>query len=131
MKSRSTLTVVASLFAAALFTLPCAYADEAFEEDFPTAEVEIEVAASDLADLEKSFWICDYAATTYGVDMVDGDACGTVYEGLKRVKFGGDFDALVDWWSEHKATEHEALELAGIAHANAARDSAEVFPESI
>ena len=106
-------------------------ANDGLEEDFPIVDVATSEAASRLAELEKAFWICDYAATTYGVDMVDFEACSTVTEGLKRVKFGGDFDVLVDWWSEHKAAEHGALELASFAHANAARNSTEIFPDPI
>ncbi len=128
MKSRSALTVVASLIAAAFISIPCAYA-EAFEEDFPA--VETEVAANELADLEKAFWICDYEATIYGVGEVDAEACGTVTEGLKRVKFGGDSDAMVDWWRDQKYAVHDALERAH--EAQAAKESADVgeFPDSI
>ena len=54
MTTRSKLTVVASLIAAAFISIPCAYA-EAFEENFPA--VDTEVVAIDLADLEKAFWI--------------------------------------------------------------------------
>ena len=128
MKSRSTLTVVASLIAAAFISIPCAYA-EAFEENFPA--VDIEVGASELADLEKAFWICDYEATTYGVGNVDAEACLVVTEGLKRVKFGGDFEALVDWWRDQKYGVYDPLERA--REAQAAKESAELgeFPDSI
>ena len=128
MKSRSTLTVVASLIAAAFISIPCAYA-QAFEENFPA--VDTEVVAIELADLEKAFWICDYEATTYGVGAVDAEACVIVTEGLKRLKFGGDFEALVDWWRDQKYGVHDALERA--REAQAAKESAELgeFPDSI
>ena len=128
MKSRSTLTVVASLIAAAFISIPCAHA-EAFEENFPA--VDTEVVANELADLEKAFWICDYEATTYGIGNVDAEACGIVTEGLKNAKFGGDVEALVDWWRDQKYAVHDALERA--REAQAAKESAELgeFPDSI
>ena len=128
MTSRSTLTVVASLIAAAFISIPCAYA-EAFEENFPAADTE--VVPIELADLERAFWICDYEATTYGVGVVDAEACGIVTEGLNRVKFGGDVDALVDWWRDQKYGVHDAFERA--REAQAAKESAELgeFPDSI
>ena len=128
MKSRSTLTVVASLIAAAFISIPCAYA-EAFEENFPA--VDTEVVANELADLEKAFWICDYDATTYGIGNVDAEACSTVTEGLKNAKFGGDVEALIDWWRDQKYAVHDALERA--REAQAAKESAEFgeFPDSI
>jgi hypothetical protein len=128
MKSSSTLTVVASLITAAFISIPCAYA-QAFEENFPAADTEVE--AIELADLEKAFWICDYEATTYGVGAVDAEACVIVTEGLKREKFGGDFEALADWWRDQKYGVHDALERA--REAQAAKESAELgeFPDSI
>ncbi len=128
MKSRSSLTVVASLIAAAFISIPCAYA-QAFEENFPA--VDTEVVAIELADLEKAFWICDYEATTYGVGVVDAEACVIVTEGLKHLKFGGDFEAMVDWWRDQKYGVHDALERT--REAQAAKESAELgeFPDSI
>ena len=128
MKSRSTLTVVASLIAAAFISIPCAYA-QAFEENFPA--VDTEVAADELADLEKAFWICDYEATTYGIGNVNAEVCLVVTEDLKRVKFGGDFEALADWWRDQKYGVHEALERA--REAQAAKETADFgeFPDSI
>ena len=128
MTSRSTLTVVASLIAAAFISIPCAYA-EAFEENFPGADTE--VVPIELADLEKAFWICDYDATTYGVGNVDTETCLTVTESLKNAKFGGDVEALVDWWRDQKYAVHDSLERA--REAQAAKESAELgeFPDSI
>ena len=43
----------------------------------PSAEGVAPVSAP--ADLEKSFWICDHAATNHGVDGGMVFACGAVY----------------------------------------------------
>lgn len=71
--------------------------------------------AARLAELEKGFWICDYLGTTRGVEGPHGVTCGANFEELKETKFGGDFDALVQWWRVNKAAQHRALESAGSA----------------
>lgn len=68
--------------------------------------------AAKIAELEKGFWICDYIGTTRGIEGPHAVACGANFEELKQKKFGGDFDALVQWWSVNKAAEHAALESA-------------------
>lgn len=62
-----------------------------------------------LADLEQAYWECDYAATTWGVSLGEGALCGVIYEELKRRKFAGDFQAVLEWWRQHKIAEYEAL----------------------
>ena len=69
-------------------------------------------SAAKIAELEKVFWICDYIGTTRGIEGPHAVTCGANFEELKQKKFGGDFDALVQWWSVNKATEHAALESA-------------------
>jgi hypothetical protein len=71
--------------------------------------------ASKIAELEKGFWICDYLGTTRGVEGPYGVTCGANFEELKQTKFGGDFDALVQWWRVNKAAQHKALESTGSA----------------
>jgi hypothetical protein len=61
------------------------------------------------ADVEKAFWACDYAATTRWVDAEEGAMCVANYEELKRSKFSGDFQALLEWWQKNKAAQHRAL----------------------
>ena len=68
--------------------------------------------AAKIAELEKGFWICDYIGTTRGIEGPHAVTCGANFEELKQKKFGGDFDALVRWWSVNKAAEHAALESA-------------------
>lgn len=72
-------------------------------------------SAARIAELEKGFWVCDYLGTTRGVEGPHGVTCGANFEELKEAKFGGDFDALVQWWRVNKAAQHAALESAGSA----------------
>jgi hypothetical protein len=65
-----------------------------------------------IAELEKGFWVCDYLGTTRGTEGSYGVTCGANFEELKQAKFGGDFDALVQWWRANKAEQHAALESA-------------------
>lgn len=60
------------------------------------------------ADLEKAFWACDYAATTRGVIGGEAAMCGVIHEELKWSKFAGDFQAMLSWWQQNKAAEHQA-----------------------
>lgn len=71
--------------------------------------LELHAAMLHAADLEKAFWICDYAATTRGVDDTPADFCIGVYDELKTRKFGGDFEQLLSWWQQNKPAEHEKL----------------------
>ena len=108
--------IFVSLLAAAVFFQRPAHAAT------PTADVKAEATvarssgdASKIAELEKGFWLCDYLGTTRGVDESYGVTCGANYEELKQEKFGGDFDALVQWWRVNKAAQHKALESVGSA----------------
>lgn len=60
-----------------------------------------------LSVLEEAFWLCDYVATTRGAS--DIATCAAVYEALKDRKFAGDSDALVTWWRQNKAAQHQIL----------------------
>jgi hypothetical protein len=108
--------IFASLLAAAVFFQPSAHAAT------PSADAKAEATvarssdnASKIAELEKGFWICDYLGTTRGVEGSYGVTCGANFEELKQTKFGGDFDALVQWWRVNKAAQHKALESDGSA----------------
>lgn len=128
--------LIGSLFAAAVIALP-AYAatqhsDVNFEEDFPCAmTIETNGSVSEADELEKAFWVCDHAATTRGVDVTDAITCGKVTEEFKRIKFGGDFEKMVDWWRLNKVAQHAALDRASAA--TAAGESADTveYPDSI
>lgn len=60
--------------------------------------------------LERAFWACDHAASTRGVDTGEGMACSVITDALKRQKFGGSFEGLLDWWRETKDAAYSALE---------------------
>ena len=63
-----------------------------------------------VADLEQGFWVCDYVATTRGMDSTPIGLCVAIMDELKARKFGGDFDELVGWWRQNKVAEHQKLE---------------------
>lgn len=63
-----------------------------------------------MAELEKAFWACDYAATVGRIDSGTAITCGGLTEALKMRKFDGDFNAMLAWWRQHKEAEHLALE---------------------
>ena len=65
-----------------------------------------------VADLEQGFWVCDYLATTHGMDATPVDLCSAITDELKTRKFGGDYEGLVGWWRQHKIVEHQRLEAA-------------------
>ena len=62
-----------------------------------------------VADLEKAFWMCDYAATTRGVHAIPASMCSAVTDELKTKKFGGDFEQMLGWWRQNKLAEHQKL----------------------
>jgi hypothetical protein len=62
-----------------------------------------------LADLEMAFWLCDYVASTRGVEATPIAICGAVYDELKTVKFAGDFGELLAWWKQNKLIEHRKI----------------------
>lgn len=66
-----------------------------------------------LDEIEKAFWVCDYAASIRLVDMGSAIVCSHLTEALKQHKFDGDFDAMLAWWQQHKEVEHRALAKAG------------------
>lgn len=67
------------------------------------------------ADLEKAFWVCDYAGTNGVVGPDQAAACIAITDELKRTKFDGDLDRLVAWWRLNKAAQHQALDRPRIA----------------
>ena len=130
-----------SIFAASAMTLALGIlsatnamaheADAVFEDNFPITDVATSEEASRLAELEKTFWICDYIASTYGVEGSPATACGEAYEELKRAKFGGDFDELVTWWGANKVEKHASLERANLAQTSSERAETLEYPDSI
>jgi hypothetical protein len=74
---------------------------------------EVHVGAAKLAELEDTFWRCDYRATTGGVASTDIATCIATYDALKEQKFGGDFYQLLFWWRQNKVVQHGRLALVG------------------
>ena len=71
------------------------------------------VPSHTLADLETTFWACDYAATVIGLlDVGTALLCGKAFKEIKLRKFNGDFHALLSWWQRNKSREHQALDRA-------------------
>ena len=65
-----------------------------------------------LADLEKAFWVCDHAATVYGVlDMGSAVVCAVTTRDLRLRKFNDDFNAMLNWWQRNKARQHQLLDM--------------------
>ena len=79
------------------------------QEHSAPSQVEQEPIALQLAEVERLFWLCDYVATTRGVDSTPVDVCSAATEDLKKARFGGDFMALLEWWRGNKPEEHARL----------------------
>jgi len=77
--------------------------------------VETRVGTGKWAELEKTFWICDHAATKAVVDVNQAVVCGAITDELRREKFDGDFEKLLIWWRLNRAVEHQKLDQAHIA----------------
>lgn len=84
----------------------------ATERTVPLAAPEAWTTKVRLAELEKTFWLCDYAATSHGVDPELGILCFNATEELKQQKFGGDGEKLLAWWQRNKAAQHKKFEQA-------------------
>ena len=85
--------------------------------------VETRVGTGTWAELEKTFWICDHAATKAVVDVNQAVVCGAITDELRREKFDGDFEKLLIWWRLNRAAEHQKLDQAHIAESDRQRTS--------
>jgi hypothetical protein len=100
---------VLALGAALAFSGAKLSAQEHSSEPHPA---ETGVAHPMLAALEDAFWVCDHAATTYGVlDMGTAAACAAATYDFRLRKFNGDFDAMLSWWQRNKAHQHQLLDM--------------------
>jgi hypothetical protein len=108
-KRRATLLVCVTAFAVGLGALAQSNATYGQQRDIDAASAEEIAAAMRPEDLEKAFWLCDYTATTHGIDATPVAICGAGWEEFKQSRFGGSFDELLGWWQVHKVAEHTAL----------------------
>jgi hypothetical protein len=70
-----------------------------------------QVAQPSAEDLERAFWLCDYVASTHGMQFVSMDLCAAVTDLIKTEKFDGDYEEMVRWWREQKPAQHLRLRL--------------------
>lgn len=117
-KSRSTPAHVAVFVVIGALLSWYSFTTGAEEQTSAPASTESLAPAGRRADLERAFWLCDYAGTKGGVDTGTAMACSTITEELKNNYFHSDFDALVSWWQKNKPAEHQALEAASSATAS-------------
>lgn len=93
---------LASAFTAIAVGTPGAFATAADEAQF--------------SELERTFWFCDYVATTQGIQAAPVAACKYATEELKKQKFGGNYHEFLEWWRANKADEHGKLERQKSIH---------------
>lgn len=77
----------------------------------PIHRMTLDGAERSASHIEKAFWVCDYVASTRGMQFVSLDLCAAITDLIKTEKFGGDYDEMVEWWREQKPAEHRKLEL--------------------
>ncbi len=94
----------AATHAAAAFSLAACSFGAPAQQDAAFPE-----SAAGASELERAFWVCDYVATTRGVDATPIAHCSAVTDALKNERFGGDFSELLAWWQRNKPAEHAAL----------------------
>jgi hypothetical protein len=99
---------LARLAALAAVVMPLA-GNASAQEDFVRSAAGTQAANVSLAELEHSFWLCDYIATSKGVSEEMIVRCVAIYDELKERKFGGDFDGLLSWWQQNKPARHASL----------------------
>lgn len=84
----------------------------ATERTLRVAAPQAQAAKVKLAELEKTFWVCDHAATKRGVDPELGMLCFNATEELKQERFGGDAEKMLAWWQLNKVVQHQKLDQA-------------------
>lgn len=102
-------TIAAGLAAALIAAAP--HGVGATPDTMPVHRMTVNAAERSADDIEKAFWICDYVASTRGMQFVSLDLCAAITDLIKTEKFGGDYEEMVEWWREQKPAEHRRLEL--------------------
>lgn len=72
----------------------------------PTAE-----ARQRVEELERAFWRCDLAASTGLVDPIQATVCSAVTEELRKRKFRGDFERMLQWWQQSRLARSQSPEV--------------------
>ena len=98
--------IVLALAALAALASSPAFAENEVCEPARPARVE----DMSIDQLENMFWVCDYAATVGGVSATPASFCAVVTAELKKQKFGGDYEGLLDWWRLNKVAEYQKLD---------------------
>lgn len=62
-------------------------------------------APAPLADAEKIYWDCEFAAGGALLELAEAEACSEAYEYLKKHKFQGDFQRFMVWWQDNRQSE--------------------------
>jgi hypothetical protein len=106
---RRTLLVYAAAFTVGLLAWSGPEKARALDRIVAPPSAEEIAAAMQPADLEKAFWLCDYTATTRGIDATPVAICSAVWDEFKQTRFAGSFEDLLAWWRVHKVAQHEAL----------------------
>ena len=70
-----------------------------------------------IAELERSFWQCELAASAGTLDAVTAAHCDAITDELKKRKFGGDFERLLQWWQQNKLALPRGIEASQEAKA--------------
>ena len=60
-----------------------------------------------LSEIEKAFWVCDYASSNSFLDQGVAATCSYTFEELKSRKFKGDWPAFLAWWKANKDAEYK------------------------
>jgi hypothetical protein len=107
-ESQMKTTIAAGCFAA---TLIASSGLAATPQTTPVHRITVNGAERSAEAIEKAFWVCDYVASTRGMQFVSLDLCEAITDLIKTEKFGGDYDEMVEWWRERKPAEHLKLEL--------------------
>jgi hypothetical protein len=61
-----------------------------------------------LAEMEKAYWDCEFAAEQGILDSSDAGNCSEVYERLNAEKFDNNFQRFLEWWKANKGREYAA-----------------------
>ena len=97
------------LAAAMTVTAPCLVM--ASPQSAPVLRVTLQGTERSAEAIERAFWICDYVASTRGMQFVSLDLCAAVTELIQTERFGGDYDEMLEWWRERKPAEYLKLDL--------------------